>query len=76
MKVKKKPSAIINELLASENTAINQLMQHSELSENWGYIKLYMAARQQAMDEMLRAEWFIEQNLKCPSSNIGLLASE
>jgi bacterioferritin len=28
---------------------------------NWGYGKLHMAIRKQAMDEMLHAEWLIER---------------
>ncbi|MDP3180816.1 MAG: bacterioferritin [Bacteroidota bacterium] len=54
---------ILNSLLADELTAINQYMVHSEMCENWGYGKLYMAIRKQAMDEMHHAEWLIERIL-------------
>jgi bacterioferritin len=36
-------------------------MVHSEMCENWGYSKLHMAIRKQAMDEMHHAEWLIER---------------
>ena len=52
---------VLNSLLADELTAINQYMVHSEMCENWGYGKLHMAIRSQAMDEMHHAEWLIER---------------
>jgi bacterioferritin len=36
-------------------------MVHSEMCENWGYSKLHMAIRKQAIDEMHHAEWLIER---------------
>jgi bacterioferritin len=61
MKGNKKLLTILNSLLADELTAINQYMVHSEMCENWGYSKLHMAIRKQAMDEMHHAEWLIER---------------
>lgn len=61
MKGNKKVLAILNELLADELTAINQYMVHSEMCDNWGYLKLHMEIRKQAMDEMHHAEWLIER---------------
>jgi len=52
---------VLNSLLADELTAINQYMVHSEMCENWGYGKLHLAIRSQAMDEMHHAEWLIER---------------
>ena len=52
---------VMNSLLADELTAINQYMVHSEMCENWGYGKLHLAIRSQAMDEMHHAEWLIER---------------
>jgi len=52
---------VMNSLLADELTAINQYMVHSEMCENWGYRKLHLAIRSQAMDEMHHAEWLIER---------------
>jgi bacterioferritin len=61
MKGNKKILAVLNSLLADELTAINQYMVHSEMCENWGYNKLHLAIRSQAMDEMHHAEWLIER---------------
>jgi len=61
MKGDKKLLTVLNSLLADELTAINQYMVHSEMCENWGYGKLHMAIRKQAMDEMHHAEWLIER---------------
>jgi bacterioferritin len=52
---------VLNQLLADELTAINQYMVHSEMCENWGYKKLHLDIRKQAMDEMHHAEWLIER---------------
>ena len=61
MKGNKKLLLVLNALLADELTVVNQYMVHSEMCENWGYNKLYMAIRKQAMDEMHHAEWLIER---------------
>jgi bacterioferritin len=61
MKGNEKLLKVLNQLLADELTAINQYMVHSEMCENWGYNKLHMDIRKQAMDEMHHAEWLIER---------------
>lgn len=61
MKGNAKLITVLNQRLADELTAINQYMVHSEMCENWGYGKLHMAIRKQAMDEMHHAEWLIER---------------
>ncbi len=61
MKGNKELLIVLNSLLADELTAINQYMVHSEMCENWGYGKLHLAIRKQAMDEMHHAEWLIER---------------
>jgi len=61
MKGNKELIMVLNSLLADELTAINQYMVHSEMCENWGYGKLHIAIRKQAMDEMHHAEWLIER---------------
>jgi bacterioferritin len=61
MKGSKKLLLVLNSLLADELTAINQYMVHSEICENWGYSRLHLAIRKQAMDEMHHAEWLIER---------------
>jgi len=63
MKGNKKLLGILNSLLADELTAINQYIVHSEMCENWGYNRLHMAIRKQAIDEMHHAEWLIERIL-------------
>ena len=61
MKGNEKLLTVLNSLLADELTVINQYMVHSEICKNWGYGKLHMAIRKQAMDEMNHAEWLIER---------------
>jgi bacterioferritin len=61
MKGNEKLLAVLDQLLADELTAINQYMVHSEMCENWGYDKLHVDIRKQAMDEMHHAEWLIER---------------
>ena len=61
MKGNAKILTALNSLLADELTVINQYMVHSEMCENWGYGKLHLAIRKQAMDEMHHAEWLIER---------------
>ena len=61
MNAHKKLLTILNSLLAEELTAINQYTVHSEMYENWGYSKLNMAIRKQAMDGMHHVVWLIER---------------
>jgi len=61
MKGNEKLITALNSLLADELTAINQYMVHTELCESWGYGKLHVAIRKQAIDEMRHAEWLIER---------------
>ena len=61
MKGNEKLLTVLNQRLADELTAINQYMVHSEMCENWGYSKLHVAIKKQAMDEMHHAEWLIER---------------
>lgn len=85
MKGNKEVVAILNTLLADELTAINQYMVHSEMCANWGYTRLHVAIRKQAMDEMHHAEWLIERIIffngsptvsKLNSMNIGKNVSD
>jgi bacterioferritin len=85
MKGNEKLLTVLDQLLADELTAINQYMVHSEMCENWGYNKLHMDIRKQAMDEMHHAEWLIERILffegtptvsKLNSLKIGKTVSE
>jgi bacterioferritin len=49
----------LNALLASELTAVNQYMVHSEMCANWGYEKLHKHFEKRAVDEMKHAEKLI-----------------
>jgi len=50
---------LLNQLLAEELTAINQYMVHSEMCDNWGYVRLHKAIEKIAIDEMKHAEKLI-----------------
>ena len=63
MKGNGKVLKVLDQLLTDELTAINQYMVHSEMCENWGYHRLHLEIRKQAMDEMHHAEWLIERLL-------------
>jgi bacterioferritin len=49
----------LNARLAEELTAINQYMVHSEMCDNWGYVKLHKVIEKRAIDEMKHAEKLI-----------------
>lgn len=51
--------AALNDLLASELTAVNQYIVHSEICANWGYDKLHKYLEKRAIDEMKHAETLI-----------------
>ncbi len=53
----------LNNLLASELTAVNQYMVHAEMCEDWGYNKLSSAFKMRAITEMKHAERLIERIL-------------
>ncbi|OHD54302.1 MAG: bacterioferritin [Spirochaetes bacterium GWF1_49_6] len=59
MKGNEKLIVVLNSLLADELTAINQYMVHSEMSDNWGYLKLHKHFEKRAIDEMKHAEKLI-----------------
>jgi len=61
MKGNKELLIVLNSILEDELTVTNQYMVHSEMCANWGYSKLHMAIRKQAMDEMRHAQWLIER---------------
>lgn len=53
----------LNEALSEELTAINQYMIHSEMCENWGYVRLAGSGKKRSIDEMKHAEAVIERIL-------------
>ena len=59
MKGNDKLLAMLNKLLADELTAINQYMVHSEMCDDWGYLKLHKHFEKRALDEMKHAERLI-----------------
>jgi bacterioferritin len=61
MKGNEKLITVFNLLLANELTAIKQYLVYSEMCANWGYGKLHLEIRKQAMAEMSHAEWLIER---------------
>ncbi len=63
MKGNEKLLVVMNQLLADELTAISQYMVHSEMCDNWGYVKLHKAIESQAKDEMHHAEALIQRIL-------------
>jgi bacterioferritin len=54
---------ILNEVLTSELTAINQFFLHAEICRDWGYEKLKEIFRKESIDAMVRAEKLIERIL-------------
>jgi len=59
MKGNAKVIEILNALLADELTAVSQYMVHSEMCDNWGYVRLHKAVEGRAIDEMRHAEMLI-----------------
>ena len=55
--------AILNEVLKAELTAINQYFLHSEMCENWGYMKMAKLMRKESIEEMQHAEKCMERIL-------------
>jgi bacterioferritin len=63
MKGNKKLIEQLNARLAEELTAINQYIVHSEMCENWGYVKLHKQIEKRSIDEMKHAEKLIARIL-------------
>ena len=54
---------VLQEVLKSELTAINQYFVHAEMCENWGYKRLAGLIKKEAIGEMKHAEKLIERIL-------------
>ncbi|HSY49983.1 MAG TPA: bacterioferritin [Thermoanaerobaculia bacterium] len=63
MKGDKKIIDILNDVLTSELTAINQYFVHGEMCDNWGYQHLHDRIRKHSIGEMKHAESLIERVL-------------
>jgi bacterioferritin len=63
MKGDSKIIEILNDVLTSELTAINQYFVHGEMCENWGYERLSKRIRKHSIGEMKHAEELIERVL-------------
>jgi bacterioferritin len=63
MRGDKKIIEILNDVLTSELTAINQYFVHAEMCDNWGYDRLHDAIRKHSIGEMKHAEELIERIL-------------
>ena len=50
---------LLNEVLTSELTAINQYFIHSKMCEDWGYHALAKKKRDESIEEMRHADWVI-----------------
>ena len=54
---------VLNEILTSELTAINQYFIHAKMCDNWGYERLAHKIREESIDEMHDADAIIERIL-------------
>jgi len=54
---------LLNEVLTSELTAINQYFIHAKMCSNWGYGRLADHIRDESIDEMKHAEILIDRIL-------------
>jgi bacterioferritin len=54
---------LLNEVLTSELTAVNQYFIHAKLCQNWGYERLAAKIRHESIDEMKHCEELIDRIL-------------
>ena len=63
MKGNKKVVELLNDVLTSEITSVNQYFVHAKMCENWGYLRLSEMIRKQSIGEMKHAEELLERIL-------------
>jgi len=54
---------LLNDVLTSELTAINQYWIHARMCENWGYERLWKKIREESLGEMKHADQLVERIL-------------
>ena len=54
---------LLNDVLTSELTAINQYFVHAKMCDNWGFARLAEKIREESIDEMKHAEELVERIL-------------
>jgi bacterioferritin len=55
--------AVLSQVLKAELTAINQYFLHSEMCENWGYMRMAKVMKRESIEEMQHAEKLMERIL-------------
>ncbi len=63
MKGNKKVLELLNDVLTSELTTVNQYFVHAKMCRNWGYLRLAEIIRKESIDEMKHADELIERVL-------------
>ena len=63
MKGDAKVIAVLNQVPKAELTAINQYFLHSEMCENWGYMRMAKLVKKESIEEMQHAEKLMERIL-------------
>ncbi len=63
MKGNEEVITVLNEVLTSELTAINQYFIHSKMCEDWGFHKLAAKKREESIEEMKHADQVIARIL-------------
>ncbi len=63
MKAKEGILDMLNDILTSELTKVNQYFVHAEMCRNWGYERLYKKIRAESIREMKHAEKIVEHIL-------------
>jgi bacterioferritin len=63
MKGHKRVVELLNDVLTSELTSINQYFLHAKMCQHWGYLRLAEHVREESMGEMKHAEKLAERIL-------------